>query len=62
MRDPLWLVRAARAAAKIYREKGTPDAYGAAAAIFDHLVELEIEPVDEFKKEKKKYMEKLKLK
>ncbi len=62
VRDPLWLVRAARAAAKIYREKGNPDAYGAAAAIFDHLVELEIEPVDEFKKEKKKYMEKLKLK
>ncbi len=56
IRDPIWLVRSANAAAKIYREKENPDAYEVAKRIYADLANtLKIEPVDEFKKEIKRY-------
>ncbi len=55
-RDPIWLVRSANAAAKIYRERGSPESLEVARQIYTDLADvLKIEPVEEFKKEAKRY-------
>lgn len=55
LRNPIWLVKAANSAAKIYKERGTPDAYEVARQIYKDLANvLKIEPVEEFKKEIKR--------
>ncbi len=49
-RSALWLVKSAFAAVKIYLDKDTPEAAQAAAGVYGRLIEMNIEPVDDFRK------------
>lgn len=61
-RDPVWVVKSAQAASRLYLEKGTPEAAEAAVSIFRKLIELNIEPKDDFNKTIAEIREKFKLK
>ncbi len=62
VRDPVWLVKATQAAARIYLEKETPEAAEVAVGIYRNLVDLKIEPVEDYKKFIREIREKFKLK
>ena len=61
-RDPLWVVKSAQGASRLYLEKGTPEAAEAAVSIYRKLIELNIEPKDDFNKAISEIREKFKLK
>jgi TolA-binding protein len=61
-RDPLWVVKSAQGASRLYLEKGTPEAAEAAVSIYRKLIELNIEPKDDFSKAIREIREKFKLK
>jgi len=62
IRDPVWLIKAAQAAARLYLEKETPEAAEAAVSIYRKLVALNMEPKDDFTKMIREIREKFKLK
>lgn len=62
IRDPVWLVKAAQAAARIYLEKETPEAAEAAVSIYKKLVALNIEPKEDYNKMIREIRGKYKLK
>ncbi len=62
IRDPVWLVKAAQSAARIYLEKETPEAAEAAVSIYRKLVALGIEPKDDYAKMIREIRDKFKLK
>jgi TolA-binding protein len=49
-RDPVWVVKSANGAFRLYIEKGTPEAADAAVSIYRKMIELNIEPKDDFNK------------
>ncbi len=61
-RDPVWVVKSAQGASRLYIDKGTPEAAEAAISIYKKLIELNIEPKDDFNKAIREIREKFKLK
>jgi TolA-binding protein len=61
-RDIVWVVKSAQGASRLYIEKGTPEAVEAAISIYRKLIELNIEPKDDFNKAIREIREKFKLK
>lgn len=61
-RDPIWVVKSAQGASRLYIDKGTPEAAEAAVSIYRKLIELNIEPKDDFNKAIREIREKFKLK
>ncbi|MFA6291759.1 MAG: tetratricopeptide repeat protein [Victivallales bacterium] len=62
IRDPVWVVKSAQGASRLYIDKGTPEAAEAAISIYKKLIELNIEPKDDFNKAIREIREKFKLK
>jgi tetratricopeptide (TPR) repeat protein len=62
IRDPVWVVKSARGASRLYLDKGTPEAAEAAVSIYRKLIELNIEPKDDFNKAIQEIRDKFKMK